>query len=115
VKIFWKQNSLWFSSKEKEHRKNLLLFPNPKNYFLNIDKSLSKENLITIKKCYNIVNRYHKKEKTKWYSQAKQVKILNTFSFAPYVLWWFIITFLIQDKIFKYLINLIIETIKSFY
>jgi len=118
VKIFGEQLSLWYiekkdSKKIKKQRKKYLLFPSPKNYFLNIDNSIDDITLKTIKKSYFITNKYHKKY-TPNFQENNTIKILNTFSFAPYILWWFILTFLFQDKIFRYIINFWTEIFKEF-
>jgi len=115
VKMFGEQLVLWFaeSKKEKKQRKKYLFFPSPKNYFSNIDNPIDNETLKTIKKSYFIANKYHKKY-TNNFEENNTIKILNTFSFAPYILIWFILTFLFQDKIFKYIINFWTEIFKSF-
>ena len=117
IKMFWEQSSLWYADtpQEKQERKNLILFPDPKKYFKNIDRTITKEDSKIIKECYKIVNNWHKKEKTKWYNQIKQIKTLNTFPFAGYILWWFIITFILGNKIFKYIVSYFLDIIKSFY
>ncbi len=115
VKMFGEQLVLWFteSKKEKKQRKKYLLFPSPKNYFTNIDNPINNETLKIIKKSYFITNKYHKKY-TPNFRENNIIKVLNTFSFAPYILWWFILTFFFQDKIFKNILNLWIEFLKNF-
>jgi hypothetical protein len=64
-----------------KRQKNKLLFPSPKNYFLNMENILDIKNLNIIKKCYKLVNNSHIKEKTPNYQENQNIKILNTFSF----------------------------------
>ena len=116
VKMFGSQLILWFaeSKKEKRQRKKYLLFPSPKNYFENIDNPIDFETLNIIKKCYFITNKYHLKY-TPNFTENNTIKILNTFSFAPYIISWFLLTFFFQDKIFKNIMNFWIEIIKKFF
>ena len=39
------------------------------------------------------------------FNNIKRIKILKTFSFWIYIFLWFLITFLLKDQIFNYLIN----------
>ncbi len=115
IKMFGKQSILWYSKtkKEKKQRKKYLLFPSPKNYFQNIDNHIDKKTLNIIKKCYFITNKYHSKY-TSNFQENNTIKILNTFSFAPYIISWFLLTFFFQNKIFKYILNSLTEIFKHF-
>ncbi len=105
IKMFWEQSVLWYiqendSKKIKKQRKKYLLYSSPIKYFQNINNSLDKETCETIKKCYFITNKYHSKY-TPNFQKNKTIKIINTFSFAPYIISWFLLTFFFHDKIFK--------------
>ena len=120
IKMFGKQSKLWYiydknSEKEKEMRKNKLLYPNPSIFFKKIFWRINIKEEKIIKKCYILVNRYHKKKKTLNYKKILKIRILNTFSFAPYIILWFLLTFFIKNKIFYYLINYLFNFIKNFY
>ncbi len=116
VNAFGTQYILWhYETESIKHKKDAILFPSPKKFFNNISRTIDKEELEIIKKCYDIVNLYHKNRKTKWYSNTTKIKILNTFSFSPYIILWFMITFFLEDKIFKIIISMIVNLIKSFY
>ena len=120
IKMFWKQLVLWYikkddSKKVKKQRKKFLLYPSPIKYFQNINNPIDSETLKIIKKCYYITNNFHKNNKTLKFTENNTIKIINTFSFAPYIISWFLLTFFFQDKIFKFIINWWIEMIKYFF
>jgi len=112
VKLFWEQTVLWFAIDKKERiaRKKYLLFPSPKDYFLQIDNPIDKETVKTLKKIYHIVNNYQEKRIFN-YQPIKYIKIIKTFAFSPYIFAGFLITLILQNKIYQfitsYLINLI--------
>ncbi len=117
--MFWKQLVLWYikkddSKKVKKQRKKFLLYSSPIKYFQNIDNPIDSETLKIIKKCYFITNKYHSKYSPN-FQENKTIKVINTFSFAPYIISWFFLTFFFQDKIFKFIINWWIEMIKYFF
>ena len=99
---------LWFESKEKEWGKYLLP-PNPWKYFQKMENPIDKENFNLLKKVYKIVNTYHNKEKTPWFNEIKNIKILKTFAFWWYIFIWFLITFFLWDKIFKYWVSFLMD------
>ncbi len=118
IKMFWEQLVLWYiqendSKNIKKQRKKYLLYPSPSKYFQNIDNPINSETIKIIKKCYFITNKYHLKY-TPNFQKNQTIKILNTFSFAPYIISWFLLTFFFQDKIFKNIINVWIEIFKNF-
>ena len=118
IKMFWGQLVLWYvqkndSKKVKEQRKKNLLYPSPIKYFQNINNPIDLQTLNIIKKCYYITNNFHKNNKTLKFTENNTIKIINTFSFAPYIISWFLLTFFFQDKIFKFIINWWIEIIKN--
>jgi len=115
VRIFWKQYILGYYEKWfNDYYKDGILFPSPKKYFTDINNPVDKKTSNELKNIYKITNKYQK-EKNDKYSNIDSIKILNTFSFAPYIISWFIITFLFQDKIFKFLMHNWIEIIKHFF
>lgn len=116
IKMFWEQ--IWLGhlpNKRKKYKKNkkYLLYPYPNKYFQNIDNPIDLETLKIIKKCYFITNNWHKNNKTLNFTENKTIKILNTFSFAPYIFFGFLSTFLFQDQIFKFIINIWTEILKN--
>jgi len=116
VKMFGEQLILWYvkendEKKTKKQRKKYLLFPSPSKYFQTINNPIDSETLNAIKKCYFITNKYHKKY-TPNFQENKTIKIVNTFSFAPYILWWFLLTFFFKNEISKSMINIWIEIFK---
>jgi len=118
VKMFWEQLVLWYikendHKKIKKQRRKYLLFPSPSKYFQNIDNPINKDTLNITKKTYFITNKYHLKY-TPNFQKNNTIKILNTFSFAPYIISWFLLTFFFQDKIFKNIVNFWIEIFKYF-
>ena len=112
--MFWEQKSLWFIKIVNEEKdEKWLLYPNPAEYFRNIENPIdieTKEKLIEI---FEIVNNYHKKENTNWYEEVKTIKILYTFAFAWYIFIWFILSFFLWDTIFKYLFENLLNIIKQ--
>lgn len=114
IKMFWEQKSLWFVKIVNEEKdEKLLLYPNPAEYFRNIENPIdieTKEKLIEI---FEIVNNHHKKENTNWYEEVKTIKILYTFAFAWYIFIWFILSFFLWDTIFKYLFENLLNIIKQ--
>jgi len=109
IKLFWTQYCLWYENEK------WLLSPNPTIYFQNIDNPIDKETVILLKKIYKTVNNYHKKVKTAFFEEKNDIKILKTFAFATYIFTWFLITFFIQDTIFKYLSNIWFEIVRNIY
>lgn len=109
IKMFWTQKSLWaFSSEEEiEESKKCLLYPSPKKYFQNLENPIDKKDLTILKKVFKITNNFHKKDKKESYTENNSIKILKTFSFAPYILLWFIITVIFSNNIIKYISNFI--------
>lgn len=114
IKMFWEQKSLCFVKIVNEEKdEKWLLYPNPAEYFRNIENPIdieTKEKLIEI---FKIVNNYHKKENTNWYEEVKTIKILYTFAFAWYIFIWFILSFFLWDSIFKYLFESLLNIIKQ--
>lgn len=108
IKIIWEQDSLW-AWKENE---KWLFYPNPKEYIKNMDNPIDKDGEKILKKAYKIVNQNLIKNWAKDF-KINSVKILNTFSFAPYIFFWFIITYLFEDEIIKNILLFTIETIKG--
>lgn len=108
IKTFWEQKCLWLNNND------WILFPNPMKYFVNINNPIDKDTLNMIKNVYNTVNSYHT-ENTKNYVPINSIKILKSFSFAPHIFLWFILTIFFQDSIFKYVNNWFIDFIRSLY
>lgn len=113
IKLFWTQHILW--AKSENQNKDWLLYPNPIKYFQNIDNPVDEETTEIIKKAYSEVNNYHKEINNGSFEEKKDIKILKTFAFSSYIFVWFLITFLIQDKIFKYVSNVLYDIIKNIY
>jgi Flp pilus assembly protein protease CpaA len=116
IKLFWTQYILWaITEKEAEVFKEWILYPNPAKYFENIDNPIDDETIKIIKNVYSEVNNYHKESKIQWFEEKSDIKILKTFAFWLYIFWWFIITFLLQNNIFKYISNICYDIIKNIY
>ncbi|MDD2907717.1 MAG: hypothetical protein PHH98_03695 [Candidatus Gracilibacteria bacterium] len=117
IKLFGTQESLGYCKSNidkeiKETKKDLLLYPSPKEYFLNIENPISEETSDKIKEAYKIVNNYQK-EKDGNYIDNNNIKVLKTFSFAHYILIGFLITYIFENKFFVLITNLIIKKIKG--
>lgn len=117
INLFWEQSSLWYcpdniDEKLKKERSDKLLYPNPKNYFLNLKNPIDNEGKNKILEIYNIVNDYHNKKSTSWFQKINSIKILKTFSFWWYIFIWFIITFLYWNFFFEYFIKYLLKYLK---
>lgn len=100
IKLFWTQVCLWFENED------WLLWQNPTIYFQEINNPIDEETEKILKNIYKKVNNYHKINNTPWFWKMKDIKILKTFAFGWYIFIWFLITFFIQDKIFKSIIEI---------
>ena len=109
AKMFWEQACLWYGEA------SWLLHPNPKDYFLNLENPIDEETRIKIQEIFSITNTYHKNNNEINFGQIDNIKILKTFSFAPYILFWFFLTYLFKDAIFLLLANSIISFLKNFH
>lgn len=110
INIFWTQKCLWFWE-----NKEWLLYPSPENYLNDISIPINKEDIEKLKQMYDIVEKYHIKNKTIGFEAKKDLKILKTFSFWIYIFVWFIITYFIQNKIFSFLIDWLTKIVEKFY
>jgi len=110
IKIFWSQIILW-AEWENQNKKGIL-FPNPEKQIKNLENPIYKETVWLLNKVYKETNQFHKKQNIH-FNDNTTIRILKTFSFAPYLLWWFIVTYFFQDNIFKYILSIVIETIKK--
>lgn len=107
IKIFWQQKALW------KHNSKWILSPDPRKYFLKLHNPLDKDGAKIIKRCYKIVNTYHKKRDTH-FQTIQHIQVYKTFSFWLFIFLWFFISFLYWDKIFELIINNIIHYLKNF-
>ena len=118
IKTFWEQVTLWYcpeTTVEEEiinSRKDKLLFPSPKEYFINLEKVVDKNTLIFLKNIFDEVNNYHKKN-TIWYKENNNIKVLNTFVFWWYIFTGFIFTYTFWNELFIKIINIIYKLIKN--
>ncbi len=115
IKMFWNQIWLWHIPDKNRKYTKKILSPSPTNYFQNIKNPINKNTLKIIKKSFTITNSWHINNKTTNFTKNITIKILNTFSFASYILLWFLITFFLQDKIFKNIFNFLIKIIKNIF
>lgn len=106
LKMFWEQACLW----AYEH--DWILSPNPAKYFQNLENPIDKETKNKLIKIYKIVNKYHK-ENTKNYEYLYKIKILQTFAFGWYIFIWFLVSFLLWNLIFEFLLKNIFNIFKS--
>lgn len=117
IKLFWEQSILWYcdnntDSETRKNREKLLLYPNPKKYFLELKWSISEEDKNIIKNVYKIVNEFHIENKTNNFQEIKSIKILKTFTFWIYIFIWFILTYLLNDNIYELMIKSLINYLK---
>ncbi len=101
IKMFGEQTSLWANWHKG------ILFPNPKEYFSNIENPISVKTRNELIKIYKIVNNHHKK--LNWTLENNSIKILKTFAFGWYIFAWFIISFLIWNMFFQIIVNWILK------
>lgn len=106
MSLFWEQKCLWYKQEE------WLLKPNPKEYFTQISNPIDKETKEKIINIFHIVNEYHKENKSNWFQEIKDIKILKNFSFWAYIFIWFIISYFLWNKIFDTLIKLLFDYLK---
>lgn len=99
VKIFWINTNLWFKQEK------WLLSPDPRVYFKKIQNPIDAQTYDTLLQVYDISEKQHK-HNTHW-EPFKDIKILKTFAFAPYIYAGFILTYIIDDQIFQYVFNYI--------
>ncbi len=109
IDLFWEQSCLGYQNKD------WLLSPSPKQFFIDISNPIDNNDVEKIKTIFDIVDKYHTKNQTHNYEKIDTIKILMTFSFAPYIFWWFLLTIFFQNKIFYFMNNLFIEFIKNIY
>lgn len=112
IENFWTQSLIWYCPKWtqenlKKEREGLILYPDPKKYFAKLRWPINNEDFKIIKNVYDIVN--------KNWNKNEVIKTIKTFSLWWYIFLWFLITFIFENEIFKYIIWSIIYTIRSFY
>lgn len=115
LKLFWQQKCLWFEYNNDEPINKKFLYIEPDKYFMRINKVIDQEEYEMLKKVYKTVNDYHIENNTPWFQKINKIKVLKTFSFWPYIFFWFIVTYFFQDNTVKYLINLVANLINNFY
>jgi len=93
INIFWTQKCLW--NKQEEW----ILSPDPWLAIKKIENPLNKEGVELLKNIYETTSNYHKKNKTPNFSEIKDIKILKTFAFSPYIFWGFLLSFFFWDVI----------------
>lgn len=115
--MFWDQKCLLISQQDRKKNidNKILLYPDPKTYFSNIQNPIDWETLATIKKAFFVTNKHHKYKKTPWYQKINQIRVLKTFAFVPYIVGWFFITYLVEDQILHFIIDTSIRAMQSFY
>jgi hypothetical protein len=102
----------WY--KLKSRNKKRLVIWNVANFFKKINNPLDlewKNKLLNLFKTRNYIFKKHKKKST----LLLQLKILKTFSFAPYLIIWFIITLLFQNQMISSIVKYSFNIIKTFY
>jgi hypothetical protein len=116
IKMFGKQKALWHIDEwQKRQNTKALLYPNPLEYFKKLENPIDDETTALLKKAYTKVNAYHARKKTPNFSKIEHIKILKTFSFWGYIFCWFIITYFLWNTIFRWILDYVIEVVKSFY
>jgi len=109
IKMLWKQDSLWASWKDTN--KEWLFYPDPIEYIKSMNTVLEAEEVDIIKKAYEKVNSSISLENKE--VEIHKIKIMNTFAFSPYIFIWFIFTFIVEDKLIKYIVEFSVNTIKG--
>ena len=110
VKMFWSQEV--FLSNLNNKKEKLILPALPIEYFQNIYNPIDQKTLNKLKQVYKTVNSFHLKS-NKWFTKIETIKVLKTFAFWWYLFSWFLIGYIFEDEIIKYLLFNIIEIIKS--
>jgi len=105
LKLFWNQDSL-----KKEN--GWIYWWNMVNYFKEFKNPVWIEDLEIIKKSFEIVNDSHKNNNES-YQEIRQIKILKTFAFWPYILLWFLTTFFFWNKLFVYIFDKFLAILKG--
>lgn len=108
IKLFWGQTAL---IEDKSWIYDLW----SDEYFLNFKNPVDTESLEVLKKSFELVNDYHKWEKTPWFIENKKIKILKTFAFWPYIFAGFLITFAFGNLIINFLVENILDIIKGMF
>lgn len=101
INIFWEQQ--WLLER-KDFGKNT------KNIIVEIKNPIDKEDLKKIKQIYKITKKYYKKSDK--CEVIEYIRILKTFPFWGYIFFGFIISYIYEDQIWKYIINLIYSLFK---
>jgi len=104
IKMFWNQVILW--AKWQMQNKKWILYPDPIKKIMDIENPISNETISLIKQIYKDTNNFHK-------SNNNTIKIVNTFPFSPYILLWFIITYIYNTDIYIFIIEQIINLSKN--
>lgn len=114
---------------DKEYITKIIKIINPKNLdtiniynenlknIKSINRVVTEEDITKINTVFlktNEVSKNDEKIKEK-FTELNHIKILKNFAFWPYILLWFLITFIFGNKIFEVIINLIIKYIRDIY
>lgn len=88
----------------------------PKEYIHNLDNPISQHEAEELQDIYKKVNALHTKYQTPSYTPFKHIKVLNTFAFAPYLFWGFLLIVSLHSIWQQGIISsTIIHTIQRFY
>ncbi len=111
-KLFWTQQILGYSGVNEKENENFFDI-DPENYFNNIENPIDEETKMKLQKIYFCVNNYHMQKQTPEFQEITAIKILRTFSFAPYIFLWFTITTIFWNNIINFLFDKFIEIINK--
>ena len=97
-------HSLWWSGNKKG-----MLYPSPKKAILDINRIITKDDIIFIKNIVHTVNKNLRKERDQ---PLISIKILKSFPFGPYILAGFMLTYIFQNKILQYFLSWILKIVE---
>lgn len=114
---------------DKEYITKIIKIINPKNLdtiniynenlknIKSINRVVTEEDITKINTVFLKTNEVSKNDKIikENFTELNHIKILKIFAFWPYILLWFLITFIFGNKIFEVIINLIIKYIRDIY
>lgn len=114
---------------DKEYITKIIKIINPKNLdtiniynenlknIKSINRVVTEEDITKINTVFLRTNEVSKNDEIikEKFTELNHIKILKIFAFWPYILLWFLITFIFGNKIFEVIINLIIKYIRDIY
>lgn len=111
TKMFWTHQQL-HNEKNISSSKILSLFSeqSPREYFKNIHNPIDETTTKELQEIYRVANTGTKKTE-----QIKEIQVINSFSFAPYLLLGFTYTYFYDDIVFEYIVSFIVYIVRDVY